>query len=78
MPTALPTDRPIPAPGPVDRSPITLTPAESDDLDPIWQAVLPETRARANDIHLPISLAYAERLCTAFPHADRLLVRIAT
>lgn len=77
MPTALPTERPIPGPGPVDTSPITLTPALDPDLDPIWKAVVPETRARSNDIHLPISLAYAERLCNAFPHADRQLVRIA-
>jgi hypothetical protein len=77
MPTALPTERPIPAPGPVDTSPISLTPALGDDLDPIWKAVVPETRTRGNDIHLPISLAYAERLCDAFPEADRLLVRVA-
>ncbi|MFD4351189.1 HD domain-containing protein [Nocardia sp. NPDC058518] len=77
MPTALPDDRPIPAPGPVDTSPISLTPAFSADLDPIWKAVVPETRARSNDIHLPISLAYAERLCNVFPDADRQLVRVA-
>ncbi|GGJ69025.1 HD domain-containing protein [Streptomyces brasiliensis] len=77
MPTALPTARPIPGSGPVDTSPISLTPAPGDDLDPIWKAVVPETRARGNDIHLPISLAYAERLCDAFPEADRLLVRVA-
>ncbi|MEV0693961.1 HD domain-containing protein [Streptomyces sp. NPDC050388] len=77
MPTALPTERPIPAPGPVDTSPISLTPAPGDDLNPIWKAVVPETRTRGNDIHLPISLAYAERLCDSFPHADRLLVRVA-
>ena len=77
MPTALPEQRPIPATGPVDTSPISLTPAFADDLDPVWKAVVPETRTRSNDIHLPISLAYAERLCDAFPEADRLLVRIA-
>lgn len=77
MPSALPTERPIPAPGPVDTSPISLTPAQGDDLDPIWKSVLVEVRARSNDIHLPVSLAYAERLCDAFPDADRLLVRIA-
>ncbi|VFA90642.1 Predicted HD superfamily hydrolase [Nocardia farcinica] len=77
MPTALPDERPIPAPGPVDTSSITLTPALGADLDPIWKAVVAETRARSNDIHLPISLAYAERLCNAFPTADRQLVRVA-
>ncbi|MFF4145488.1 HD domain-containing protein [Streptomyces sp. NPDC001698] len=77
MPTALPTARPIPGSGPVDTSPISLTPAPGGDLDPIWKAIVPETRARGNDIHLPVSLAYAERLCDAFPEADRLLVRVA-
>ncbi|WP_033293973.1 HD domain-containing protein [Amycolatopsis jejuensis] len=77
MPTVLPASRPIPGTGPIDSSPISLTPAPGDDLDPIWKAVVPETRARGNDIHLPISLAYAERLCDCFPEADRLLVRVA-
>jgi hypothetical protein len=61
----------------VDTSPITLTPATRDDLDPVWKSVVPETRTRGNDIHLPISLAYAERLCRAHPDADTLLVRVA-
>jgi hypothetical protein len=77
MPTALPTGHPIAGSGPVDTSPISLTPAAGADLDPIWKAVVTETRTRGNDIHLPISLAYAERLCDAFPAADRLLVRVA-
>ncbi|MGN0100122.1 MAG: HD domain-containing protein [Dietzia sp.] len=74
---ALPAERPIPSNGPVDTSPITLTPAAGTDLDPVWARVVPESRARGNDIHLPISLAYAERLCDAHPEADRLLVRVA-
>ena len=77
MPTPLPTQHPIVATGPVDCSPISLTPASGSDLDPIWRAVVPETRTRSNDVHLPISLAYAERLCNAHPEANRLLVRIS-
>ncbi|WP_416957697.1 HD domain-containing protein [Nocardioides sp. T5] len=73
----LPAERPVPAAGPVDASPISLTPAAGDDLDPVWRSVVTETRTRGNDIHLPISLAYAERLCDAHPDADRLLVRVA-
>jgi hypothetical protein len=76
MPSPLPPS-PVPATGPVDTSPIVLTPARGTDLDPVWAAVVPESRARANDIHLPLSLAYAERLCDAHPEADALLVRIA-
>ncbi|MCD1144625.1 HD domain-containing protein [Kocuria sp. LUK] len=61
----------------VDTSPISTTPPAGTDLDPIWSRVVPETRARSNDIHLPISLAYAERLCAAHPEADALVVRVA-
>lgn len=75
--SALPAARPLPPAGPVDTSPITLTPPAGDDLDPIWKRVVDETRARGNDVHLPISLAYAERLCDAHPEADRHLVRVA-
>lgn len=67
----------IPSSGPVNTAPISTTPAKSEDLDPIWRSVVAETRARSNDIHLPISLAFAERLCEAYPEADALLVRVA-
>ena len=61
---------------PVDTSPITADGSEGD-LDPIWRAIVAESRARSNDIHLPISFAYAERLCDAYPEADALVVRVA-
>lgn len=67
---------PIPANGPIETSPIALTPASGVDLDPIWAAVVPETRARANDVHLPISLAFVERLLVAHPEANSELVRV--
>lgn len=70
--------RPIPSTGVVDASPISSAPSRETDLDEIWRAVEPETRARRNDIHLPISLTFAERLCDAHPETDRLLVRVAT
>jgi hypothetical protein len=70
--------RPVPAQGPVDTAPISTTPAALDELDPLWKAVVHETRTRGNDIHLPISLAFAERLCRAYPEADAGLVRVAT
>lgn len=72
----MPDASPIAATGPIDTSPIQFTPSAGDDLDPIWAAVVPETRARSNDIHLPISLAYAERLVRAHPDADADLVRV--
>jgi hypothetical protein len=68
--------RPVPVTGTLDTSPISSTPA-AGGLDPLWKTVVEETRARGNDIHLPISLAYAERLCRAYPEADAELVRVA-
>ena len=68
---------PVAATGPVATTPNTLTPAGGVDHDPVWKSVVPETRTRGNDIHLPISLAYAERLCRAYPQADSRLVRVA-
>ena len=62
---------------PVDCSPITASASPSFDLDPLWRAIRVEARTRANDIHLPISFAYAERLCAVHPDADALVVRIA-
>lgn len=67
---------PIRAAGPIDTTPIAYTPPNGTDLDPIWAAVVPETRSRSNDIHLPISLAFAERLLAAHPDANAELVRV--
>lgn len=67
----------IPTTHPVDTSQIAAPPDESADLDPVWKSVVPESRARSNDIHLPISLAYAERLCRAHPEADAMVVRVS-
>ena len=66
----------VPA-GPVDTSPIALTPPAGSDLDPVWASVVAESRARSNDVHLPISLAFAERLLAAHPEANADLVRVA-
>ena len=73
---AMPETRPIAATGPIDVSPISTTPPAGTGLDLLWSAVVPETRARSNDIHLPISLAYAERLVQAYPEANAELVRV--
>lgn len=63
---------------PVDTSPIAPAAESGRDLDPLWRSIVHESRARQNDVHLPISFAFAERLCDAYPEADALVVRIAT
>lgn len=68
---------PVAATGLIDTSPIVLLGTQPTDLDPIWKAVVPELRVRGNDIHLPMSMAYADRLCAANPEADSLVVRVA-
>ncbi|GAA1539916.1 HD superfamily phosphodiesterase [Microbacterium ginsengiterrae] len=65
----------LPAVAPVDTSPISAS-DDRGDLDPLWRAIVKESRSRQNDIHLPISFAFAERLCDAHPEADALLVRV--
>lgn len=68
-------ERPVPTGHGVDTSPICLTPGTG--MEELWRAIVPETRTRANDLHLPISTAYAARLCDAYPQADRELVLAA-
>ena len=61
----------------IDTSPIAVAADGPGDLDPLWRAVETEMRTRSNDIHVPISFAFAERLCEAYPEADALVVRVA-
>lgn len=68
-------ERPIPAVGPVRTESICATPSAGHE--PLWRAIVPETRTRANDLHLPIVAAYAARLCDAYPAADRELVMVS-
>lgn len=39
--------------------------------DPVWRAAEPYLRARKNDVHIPLSFAWAVRLLEHFPDADR-------
>lgn len=68
-------ERPVPAVGPVVTGSICATP--SSGYEELWKAIVPETRTRANDLHLPIVAAYASRLCDAYPKADRELVMVS-
>ena len=67
--------RPIPAQGPIVTTTICDTP--STGFNELWKAIEPETRTRANDVHLPMVAAYAERICDAYPEANRELVLVA-
>ena len=74
--------RPIPTEQPINTDPIScLLSAEAEaelaKYNPIWERIVPESRTRGNDIHLPISLRFAQRLCDAYPEADRDLVMIS-
>jgi HD superfamily phosphodiesterase len=46
-------------------------------LDALWRAVEEPLRSRGNDIHTPLSFAFAEFLLDAHPEADALVVRTA-
>ncbi|MEO8262680.1 MAG: HD domain-containing protein [Pseudolysinimonas sp.] len=67
----------VPAVAAVDTSPIQIDADGPNDLDPLWRAIEGESRTRSNDIHLPLSFAFAERLCDSYPDADATLVRVA-
>ncbi|MER7498900.1 HD domain-containing protein [Nonomuraea pusilla] len=46
-------------------------------IDDVWRAAAPYLRVRKNDVHTPLSYAFAEELCEAHPEADGLVVRLA-
>jgi hypothetical protein len=66
----------IPSTIPPDVGPLAAPPPP-DDLDGVWSLITDETRARSNAVHLPISFAFAGRLCDAHPEADRDVVRVS-
>lgn len=46
-------------------------PHDLSRYDPVWRAAEPYMRARKNDVHIPLSFAWAVRLLDHFPQADR-------
>jgi hypothetical protein len=51
--------------------------SRTDRYDAVWRAAEPYMRARKNDIHIPLSFAWAQRLLDAHPAADRDVVSLA-
>ncbi|MEA2180557.1 MAG: hypothetical protein QOG77_3854 [Solirubrobacteraceae bacterium] len=50
----------------------------SDRYTPAWVAARPYMRARKNDVHIPLSFWYAQRLLERHPEADADVVLLAT
>lgn len=46
-------------------------------FDPVWRACEPYMRARKNDVHIPLSFAWAQRLLDEYPEADRDICSLA-
>lgn len=45
--------------------------------DAVWREAEPYLRARKNDVHIPLSFAFAQRLLSIHPEADRDIVSLA-
>lgn len=48
-----------------------------DRYDDVWRAAAPYMGARKNNIHVPLSFAFAARLVEAYPEADADVVMLA-
>lgn len=50
---------------------------EYSNLDQVWLAAEPFMRTRMNDVHLPMTLTYAELILDTEPDADERVTRVA-
>ncbi|MFC5735993.1 HD domain-containing protein [Sinirhodobacter huangdaonensis] len=51
--------------------------ADLSRYDPVWRAAEPYMRARKNDVHIPLSFIWAQRLLDEYPQADRDVCSLA-
>jgi len=51
--------------------------ADLSRYDPVWRVAEPYMRARKNDVHIPLSFAWAQRLLDEHPEADRDVCSLA-
>lgn len=52
-------------------------PLKTGRYDAVWRASEPYMRARKNDVHIPLSYAFARKLLTIHPGADEDIVSLA-
>ena len=52
-------------------------PVPTSRYDAVWRRAEPYMRARKNDVHVPLSFDWAQRLLDAHPEADRDIVSLA-
>lgn len=50
---------------------------ETGRYDAVWRASEPYMRARKNDVHIPLSFAFARKLLVIYPDADEDIVSLA-
>jgi len=57
---------------------LTASPAiAAGRYDDVWRLAEPYMRARKNDVHIPLSYAFANRLLDIYPEADRDIVSLS-
>lgn len=52
-------------------------PPDLSRYDPVWRAAEPYMRVRKNDVHIPLSFDWAQRLLGRLPDADRDICSLA-
>lgn len=52
-------------------------PTDLSRYDPVWRASERYMRARKNDVHIPLSFAWAQKLLDEYPDADRDVCSLA-
>jgi HD domain-containing protein len=52
-------------------------PGTTSRYDAVWREAEPYMRARKNDVHIPLSFAFARKLLALYPEADEDIVSLA-
>ena len=54
-----------------------MTTRDLTRYDPVWRSAEPYMRARKNDVHIPLSFAWCQKLLDLYPQADRDICSLA-